>query len=149
MMRRFELLTILSLASAYFLRVFLFEELFSHHGPAKNQDIRIKRFDAHGEYYDAPQTLIDRVRQATPMKPYIIRGDEWIVDSEKMEVWECPKCLSPYIAFAVTIPLMLLYGRWRDIPLMWAGVTGGGYLIYSIIERLQTYTAEAAFEEDV
>lgn len=148
-MRRFELFVYLSLIVAYFVRVFQFEELYSHHGPRKNHDVRIKRFDNTGEYYDAPQTLIDRVRQASPLNPYIVRGDEWIVDSEKMEVWECPKCLSPYIALAVTVPLMLLYGRWRDIPLMWLSATGGGYLVYSVIERLQTYFSEESVSEDL
>ncbi len=150
MKQRFELFVLLSFVTAYVVKLFEFSEPQSHHGPLKNQDVRVKRYDLDGEAYDAPTTLIDRVRQRTPLNPYIVRGDEWIIDTERMEVWECPKCLTPYAAFAVTVPFMLLYGRWRDIPLMLPAVAGGGYTLYSMFHYFWNSTTPviAAFEED-
>jgi hypothetical protein len=141
MMRRFELFILLSFAVSYFVRVFEFGELVSHFGPFPNYDKLVKRIhrDEEGDIidiYEAPVTLIDEVRARTPMNPYHISDNTWMIDNQKMWVWECPKCLSPYVAAALTVPVMLFYGRWQDIPLMWAAVTGGGYFVYSIVDYL-------------
>jgi len=145
-MQTIELFVMLSAAVAYFTRIFLYEEKESHFGPLENWDVRIRRIerDVDGEIdedhsYEAPQTLIDRVRFASPMNPYDVDSEgNWKVNEKKIEVWECPKCLTPYIAAAIVVPVMLLMGKWKQIPLMWAAVTGGSHLLFTLVEYLMS-----------
>lgn len=150
-----ELFVLFSAAQGYLLRLFGLTELGSHHGPFPSDTKAVKRIhrDAEGEIeyvYEAPVTLIDRLRRITPLSPYEIEDDVWYINGIKAEVWECPKCLSPWLAAVLVTPLMLLMGRWKQIPLMWLAVTGGGFFAYTLTEflwdRINTagivYTAE-------
>lgn len=137
-----EISILLSFGVGYFIRLFEMLERKSYFGPYQSYTQKIFRVyrGKEGEVeriYEQPVTLIERIRRASPLNPYSVSDDEteWHVDAEKAEVWECPKCLSPWMAFATVVPFMLVMGRWRQIPLMWVGVTGGGYFIYSLTEH--------------
>ncbi len=141
MLERFVLL---SSAVGYLLHLFEAQERTSHFGPFRSFDDKIIRhyYNDEGEVedtYEQPVTLIERIRRWSPLNPYNVNSAarEWHVDSLKIEVWECPKCLSPWIALAVVVPFMLLAGKWKQIPLMWLAVTGGGYAMYGLIETLR------------
>lgn len=135
----FQLLTVLSFAVSYLVRVLLFEERVSHFGPwpSKNAIVRRLRKDEDGLImeYEQPVTFFDRVRQFfTRCYDIDKKTNEWYVREDRMEMWTCPKCLSFWVAGAVVIPYLLLTGRWKDIPLAWVAVSGGSYLLYRMTD---------------
>lgn len=138
-----ELFALLSAAAGYLIRLFLIEERSSHYGPFPAQDATVKRIhrDREGDIayiYEQPVTLLERIRRLTPLNPYMIdeSTQEWHINGLKSEVWECPKCLSPWVAVAITVPVLLLTGKWKQIPLMTLAVTGGGYFMFVLTDYL-------------
>ena len=89
----------LSLLVFYLTRMLLFVERDNHFGPLPSAKKFLTRIV---DNYHQPVTLFDWIRRFTPFNPYEVKGDLWIVNERKMEVWTCPFCLSFWIAFIAT-----------------------------------------------
>lgn len=116
----------------YLTRVLLFEEKDSHFGPWPSKTRRVVWFkfppeavfddpEAHAyEEYRQPVTLFDWVRRVFGLYRVAKYGDEgqktaeelWYVNSDRVEVWTCPVCLSFWTALFTTA---FLVGYLRSI----------------------------------
>jgi hypothetical protein len=131
-----QVLIALSFAVSYLVRVLLFEERVSHFGPWPSREATVVRIRKEGDevsIYKQPVTFFDRIRFWTS-RAYEIdqENNEWYVREDRMEMWSCPKCLTFWMSAAVVIPYCLFTGKWKQIPLMVAAVSGGAYLIHNL-----------------
>lgn len=134
----FRIFVLLSFAAAYLTRALLFEERVSHYGPWPSRDATVVRIKREGEEittYKQPVTFFDRLRYWTT-RAYEIdhENKEWYVREDRMEMWSCPKCLAFWTSGAIVVPYLLLTGNWKEIPLMWAAVSGASHLAYKLTD---------------
>lgn len=89
-----------TLSVAYLTRVLLFDAHGTGPFPSAESKIVVDEGPVRAVH------LFDRVRRV--LGAYEIVDSLWFVRSKRMEVWECPKCLSFWMAFVGAVPVIML-----------------------------------------
>ena len=151
----FEYVVLAGLAVAYLVSVFLFEVEEGETGPYPEDDVKFAEYikDEHSEegtynLFHRRITRWDRIRQflnhpyRVEPTPYMAWEEAdgikevWTRDEDKMRFWECPKCLSFWIAIPFTWLYFMMYGLNWEIFLIHFSLTMVGVLGYSLYTLL-------------
>ena len=96
------------IALAWVVRVMLLESKSSHFGPWPSRTAVVYFPE---EEHAQPVAFFDRIRRLFGV--YTIKDGVWEVRKLRAEVWECPICLSLWLAIPFTALLFLSEPFWR------------------------------------
>lgn len=110
---------IVSLALAYTTYILLLRRKSSHFGPFPSTT-KVVRF--HDPDHVQPVTFFDYIRRVFGV--YQVQGDVWTVDAIRCQRWECPFCLSFWIAIGFAIVLCIFTKNYLLYPIYVLALSG-------------------------
>ena len=145
-----EYVALAGLAVAYLVSVFLFDAEDGETGPYPEDDVKFAEyvkdeFSEEGTFNLVHRRITrwDRVRQflnhpyRVEPTPYMAwEADDgikevWTRNEDKMKVWECPKCLSFWMAIPFTLMFVMAYG-FGNFLLVHFSLTMVGVLVHAL-----------------